>query len=720
MRTATSIKLAFVCAVTAWLVSCSAQATDGTWVSTSGSDYGNATYWLDGVIAGGAGATLTTYGTQTTLILPTPAEGATTNIVLGNLIVPENAAIGANMMVNPGFGAYGHTKALVLDSGVEGVPATIQNNCITNTQRMKIRADIRLNSDLLISYNATNVLRYPNTVIYLTGNISDDGVQRKLIISNVDSNQQVALLGNNTFEGDLEVQTGILRAQAYDRLGGEGHQFGRENTIIATNAESVVDLGGFQFGPDQSLLLSGGGVRNYGVLASGQQSPAATSVWSGPITLAGDTTVGMGANNYAGDGYPRTQGGSIALTGSIVEQVTGLKLTKTSPNALFLRGTNTYSGGTVIANGYLSATCKENLGTGPLFFSGGAFLFETPWDITSSGVVLTNIPGQHVKLRTADQNVTFNGALGPFNANVWKSGLGTLTLTRTGQHQNFYIWSGAVKLDYTEQIEPKLPAAYNVYVYNNASLNIIGGTQPFTNTVNSFTVYAGGAGTISLSGVVGTRFNLEGGSAGTVGEGATLDLRVQTGTMLNLSRATLTEDMLNSRLTYNGAAFVSRIADGTAVPYASASSEWDTVVPQHVDVTADTPVSVPADAKIRTLRFNDPSAGTLTLQGDTGLTNGAILVTENMGSTEVVNGSRDRALRKCIRIELLRQLNNYARSGNAEMIGKIVESYPNLTKLLPVGFFKSKLTQSLGFPILLSIAVWFRMKHDVRVKVEAK
>lgn len=88
--------------------------------------------------------------------------------------------------------------------------------------------------------------------------------------------------------------------------------------------------------------------------------------------------------------------------------------------------------------------------------------------------------------------------------------------------------------------------------------------------------------------------------------------------------------------------------------------------------------------------------------------------------SELANGSRDKALKRCIRIELLRQLNNYARSGNVEMIGKIVGSYPNLTTLLPVGFFESKLTRTLGLPILLAIAAWFRMKHNMRVKVEAK
>ncbi len=622
-----------------WLAACaafllaagSAQATDGTWTSPGGGgggDYGRTNNWANGAVAGGAGATLSsTSGVQ--MDLPLPVLNSRTNVVLGNMIVPDQAPVSAALVISPGFGAYGRTESLILDSGVGGVPATLQNNCVTNTTRMRIRCDVQLKADLAISYNPTNKLIKPGTAVYLTGNISEDGSRRGLTVSNFAAENQVALFGENVFSGDLEVRNGIVRAQAHTRLGGEGHQFGRDNTLIATNAGSQVDLGGFSFGPDQSMLLSGCGVGGLGVLAASQQSPCYTSVWSGPITLAGDSAIGMG---YMGS-YPRAVGSAIALTGAIGEQGAGRTLIKNSLNALFLRGTNTYSGGTIISNGYLSATCRENLGAGPLIFGGGAFLFETPWDITSAGLVLTN--RADVRLRTADQNVTFNGVLGPFSGQVYKSGLGTLTLTRAGQHQNLHICSGAVNLDYTGNSEAKLPVAWYVNLYNDARLNIIGGAQPFTNTIHSLNPAAGCAGVVSLSGAAGTRFDPEGAAACAVGAGESLDLRVQEGTTLRLSRSGVDAGMLNTRITYGGGAFVARSADGTAIPYASAATDWDNVTPRHMDVTALTPASVPADARIRTLRFNDPAAGQLTLQGDTGLTNGAILVTAAMGANAV-------------------------------------------------------------------------------------
>jgi autotransporter-associated beta strand protein len=625
-------KIWVVAGVSGLLAVWQAVAADGTWISTGGgggSDYGRTNNWLGGAVAEGAGATLfSTSWPQ--MDLPVPALGGPTNVTLGHLIVPESASVSATVVISPGFGAYGHTESLILDSGAEGVPATIQNNCVTNKGRMKIRSDIRLQSDLLVSYNPTNQWSGPNTALYLTGNISEDGTRRGLTVLNLVPGNQVSLFGDNTFSGDIEVKQGIVRAQAYTRLGGGGRQFGRDNTLIATNANSQIDLGGFSFGPDQRLLLSGCGVGGVGVLAASQQSPCYTSVWAGPITLAGDSAVGMGFIKS----YPRSVGSAIALTGAIGEQGAGRALIKNSPNTLFLRGINTYSGGTILSNGYLSATCKENLGTGPLIFAGGAFLFETPWDLTSvAGLVLTN--KADVRLRTGDLNVTFNGALGPFGGQVFKSGLGTLTLTRAGQHQNLHVSSGAVNLDYTANLEAKLPAAWYVSLYNNASLNIIGGAQPFTNTIHSLNPQAGCAGVLSLSGAAGTRYNPEGTAACGVGAGESLDLRVQAGTTLSLARSGLDASMLNSRITYNGGAFVSRIADGTAIPYASASTDWDLETARHMDVTAATPTAVPADAKIRTLRFNDPAAGLLTLAGDTGLTNGAILVTAAMGANAV-------------------------------------------------------------------------------------
>jgi autotransporter-associated beta strand protein len=612
-----------------------ALAADGTWTSTGNTAYGTTNNWLNGVIADGVGATLTSYS-ATALDLPAPALGARTNVVLGNIVVPVNASVAATITMSPGFGAYGHTDALILDSGIVGVPATLRNDCITNTARMKIRGDIQLKSDLFIAYGPTNRMTTPNTVVYLTGNISEDETPRALVVSNTVSGNQVSLFGDNTFSGDIDVRQGIVRAQSYTRLGGVGRQFGRDNTIIATNEGSQIDLGGFTFGPDQSLILSGYGVGALGVLAASQQSPCYTSVWSGAITLAGDSAVGMGWHQH----YPRKTGSAIALTGTIDEQGAGRKLIKNSLNALYLRGTNTYSGNTIISNGYLSASRKANLGTGQLVFSGGALLFETPWDITTSGVVMTNVSSV-VRLRTADQNVTFNGGLGPFTSDVYKSGLGSLTLTRTGIHNNMLVTSGALNLDYTTYLEAKLPTAWYVNLHNNASLNVIGGAVPFTNTILSLRPQSGCAAVFSLSGAAGTRFNVEGGGGGwvlanQVQTGASLDLRVQAGTEVYLPSSALDAGgVLLSRVTYNSRAFVGKSAGNVAIPFASASTAWDTVTPRHMDVTTATPALVPANALIRTLRFDDPTSGQVTLQGNTSLTNGAILVTPAMGANAV-------------------------------------------------------------------------------------
>lgn len=131
----------------AWvLLAGSALATDGTWVSTGGgggTDYGRTNNWLGGAVAGGAGATLASTS-WAQMDLPVPALGVSTNITLGNLIVPESAQVTATVVISPGFGAYGRTESLILDSGSPSAPATIQNNCVTNKGRMKVRSAVRL------------------------------------------------------------------------------------------------------------------------------------------------------------------------------------------------------------------------------------------------------------------------------------------------------------------------------------------------------------------------------------------------------------------------------------------------------------------------------------------------------------------------------------------------------------------------------------------------
>ncbi|MDX9867418.1 MAG: autotransporter-associated beta strand repeat-containing protein, partial [Kiritimatiellia bacterium] len=175
---------------------------------------------------------------------------------------------------------------------------------------------------------------------------------------------------------------------------------------------------------------------------------------------------------------------------------------------------------------------------------------------------------------------------------------------------------------------------------NNASLNIIGGSEPFTNTIHSLNPQAGCAGVVSISGAPGTRFNLEGTATCGIGVGETLDLRIQEGTELNMSLANYDgADMLNSRMTFDhGSAFVTKVAwnNGAIIPFTAATSGWDSATARHTDVTDTTPSAVPADALVRTLRFNDPAAAQLTLQGDLSLANGAILVTAAMGANETV------------------------------------------------------------------------------------
>ena len=83
---------------------------------------------------------------------------------------------------------------------------------------------------------------------------------------------------------------------------------------------------------------------------------------------------------------------------------------------------------------------------------------------------------------------------------------------------------------------------------------------------------------------------------------------------------------------------------------------------------------------------------------------------------ELSKGSDDSSLKRCVRVQLLRQLVRYARCGDREMILLIIEHYPSISKLLPIVFFKSRWVNTVGLPILLAISAWFLLKYRMRVR----
>ena len=142
--------------------------------------------------------------------------------------------------------------------------------------------------------------------------------------------------------------------------------------LIELNQTIAVGTLNIALGNASSLALSsgtGGGL----ALNSGGVSPANINILSGtasatsllnPIYLASDVNIAT------------TGAASVAISGNI-GQASAHAITLNGSGSIVLSGTNTYSGGTTLAGGTLSATSTSALGTGSLTFAGGTYGFPT-------------------------------------------------------------------------------------------------------------------------------------------------------------------------------------------------------------------------------------------------------------------------------------------------------------------------------------------------------
>ena len=159
------------------------RAEDGTVQQTG--NFSTPATWVDGVIPGGAGATLYVKGNYT-------LNNFFTNAVLGHIVTPADTPVAGLTSVftvslpwenrtsgnpDPLYGTYRFgvfTNYLTLDSGVEGEPATIR--CLpllTSKFRYAINIPLLLKSDLEVQHNglASGNWSNPLSAVWLGQNI---------------------------------------------------------------------------------------------------------------------------------------------------------------------------------------------------------------------------------------------------------------------------------------------------------------------------------------------------------------------------------------------------------------------------------------------------------------------------------------------------------------------------------------------------------------------
>jgi fibronectin-binding autotransporter adhesin len=225
----------------------------------------------------------------------------------------------------------------------------------------------------------------------------------------------LTLSGINTYSGPTVVTAGVLNA-------GSPHAF---SPASAFTVNGQLDLGG---NSNTIGSLTGNGlVTNNGLQTapSAAAKAPATSLTTSPATLS------VGSNNA-----------STTFNGRLIDGSGTVALTKLGHGTLVLTGDNTYTGGTLITDGTLTAAGPQALGLGNVTVSGGR-LNADPRSINVHGNYVQNAggtlqlqlaganPGQYDTLAVTG-NASLNGTLQLVSLGFQPKAGNQLTLVSTG------------------------------------------------------------------------------------------------------------------------------------------------------------------------------------------------------------------------------------------------------------------------------------------------
>ncbi len=327
----------------------------------------------------------------------------------------------------------------------------------------------------------------------------------------------IVLGGANTFNGGLTINAGVLQLANTGALNG-----------ASPNAVN------FTPGSSGTLQLNGNTV-TVSSLSTDPFIPGAPVVMNANGGTAGLIVNTANANTYAGSIQDGPGGGPLVLA-------------KAGSGTLYLAGSNSYSGGTVLTAGDLTIGNTAAIGGGPLVITGGTLESNTAGPTSIGGSV--TFSGAPTVLVDAG-NLTLTGAVTGSSA-LTKNGSGALILTTGGTSSGAWAVSGG-----TLQLQGN--ASLNIANGNNRSLNV----GSLTNTTQTLVIQDNA--TLTTAGAMGLG-SVSNGIGGTVVQnGGVLTVN---GEEANFGRALLIGEWVGETSTYTMSGGTLNVPNGsTMLPY---------------------------------------------------------------------------------------------------------------------------------------------------------
>ncbi|EKR1477226.1 fibronectin-binding autotransporter adhesin ShdA [Salmonella enterica subsp. enterica serovar 4,[5],12:b:-] len=413
----------------------SARAAHGTFTVDAGSTF-TVTSELDETTATSNwnGSKLTKQGDGTLILSNTGNDYGDTEIDGGILAAKDAAALGT------GDVTIAESATLALSQG------TLDNNVTGEGQIVKSGSDeLIVTGDNTYSGGTTisgGTLTADHADSLGTGAVANSGVlqvgegELENTLSGSGSlvktgTGELTLSGDNTYSGGTTITGGTLTADHADSLGsgdidnsgvlkvGEGdleNTLSGSGSLVKTGTGELTLSGGNDYSGGTTIIggtltadhadsLGTGAVANSGVLQVGEGelentlsgSGSLVKTGTGELTLSGDNSYSGGTTIIGGtltaDHADSLGTGAVANSGvlqvgegELENTLSGSgSLVKTGTGELTLSGDNTYSGGTTIAGGTLTADHADSLGTGAIANSGVLQVGEGELENTLSG-----------------------------------------------------------------------------------------------------------------------------------------------------------------------------------------------------------------------------------------------------------------------------------------------------------------------------------------------